>query len=893
MADNYQSDILSDGSFFWWTGRVADDETWRENQLDKLRPDPARLGWGQRVKVRIFRNDPADKNVLPDDVLKMADISNSPNAGSGAGGAKASHNIRQGDLVWGYFKDGIDQNEPVIVGVLAHGAQTELYPGDPPPEQGFLARSDYKGRSGDKTVYRKDQVGGSGKPREQNDDPNQTPNANYDKEVDDSRKTPIKSNCEKDNSEVKAIQMVIQNLLTLTQYAKKASQNSSGSQGFASAGAPNFIDSEIKKASKLVAGFLKDVLAKGRGAAVKEINKTLEQITPALFPNQRDKAKKGIEKATDAISCAFNKIIAGLISLVESLLKDLVNKYVIGPICAIEDFLGKVIENVLGQITDAIDSVFESLSSLFSGALDSIGGALDAISSVLGIASSILEFFTCDEEKNCPTYDGWTFGSGSVTMPSISDGFGKKLKGIVDGLGDGGGAEGQCNTQGFPCGPPTVEFYGGGGSGASGNAVVSVTGAILGIDITNPGQGYSSPPTVSIGDGCGNGSGAVAKAIIGALDGLLGDFDGINGDGLGQGDAGYVAPIGVTDVEMVDVGLNYLSGPNGSVGGGGVTIANEGDAIYTDPDGNLEYYDSGATIPVQEGGGIGLSPGSQGQVYDDDGNLVQEIVGQGLLNPVTVEFDTLQPFGVYEYIGDGGAGSQNLPPSQNPDQWLYLGSTGVGGDGGPAGAAVGGTGVDGTGGTGGAGGGAGGATGGPAGAGGAGGTGTQITFFEDADLNKWDPNTIYYNGSVIKYNSNPLTGTFTVPGAPDPDTLTVIDSGSELTSGNKYPVVLSLKSIIITNPGYSYDPNDQIFITPNNGAQLSVEYDQFGRVTKVNIINPGLGFTDIPEIGIISLTGYNATFRPIFDIRRLSEEDFETLPEGTDVISVVDCVGKF
>jgi len=146
---------------------------------------------------------------------------------------------------------------------------------------------------------------------------------------------------------------------------------------------------------------------------------------------------------------------------------------------------------------------------------------------------------------------------------------------------------------------------------------------------------------------------------------------------------------------------------------------------------------------------------------------------------------------------------------------------------------------------------------------------------------------------VIKYNSNPLTGSFTVPGAPDPDTLTVIDSGSELTSGNKYPVVLSLKSIVIANPGYSYSPDDQIFITPNNGANLSVEYDQFGKVTKVNVINPGLGFTDVPEIGIISLTGYNATFRPIFDIRRLSEEDFETLPQGTDIISVVDCVGKF
>jgi len=890
MADNYNNEILGDGSFFWWTGRVADDDTWRENQLDKLRPDPARPGWGQRVKVRIFRNDPADKSVLPDDVLKMADIANSPNAGSGAGGAKASHNIRQGDLVWGFFKDGIDQNEPVLVGVLAHGSQTELYPGDPPPPQGFLARTDYKGRSGDKTVHRKDQVGGSGKPREQNDDPNQTPNANYDKEVDDSRKTPVKSNCEKDNPEVKGIQMVIQNLLTLTQYAKKASQSASGSQGFSAAGAPNFIDSEIKKASKIVAGFLKDVLAKGRGAAVKEINKTLEQITPALFPNQRDDAKKGIEKATDTLTCVFNKIIAGLISLVESLLKDLVNKYVTGPICAIENFLGQVIENVLGQITDAIDSVFQTLSSLFGGALEGISGALDIVSSVLGIASSILEFFSCDEDKNCPTYDGWTFGAGAQTLPSISDGFGKKLQGIVNGLGDGGGSQGQCNTSGFPCGPPTVEFYGGGGSGASGNAVVSVTGAILGIDITNPGQGYSSPPTVSIGDGCGNGSGSVAKAIIGPLTGIL--FDGTNGDSLVQGDAGYTPPIGITDVEMVDVGLNYLPAPDGSVGGGGVTIANPGDAVYTDPDGNLEYYDSGATVPVQEGGSIGLSPGVEAQIYDDDGNLVQEIVGQGLLNPVTVEFDTLQPFGVYEYIGEGGAGSQNLPPSQNPDEWLYLGSTGVGGDGVPAGAGTD-TGATGTGaGTVGGGTGTTGTTGTVGGTGGVG-TGTQIAIFDDADLNKWDPDAIYYNGSVIKYNSNPLTGSFTVPGAPDPDTLTVIDSGSELTSGNKYPVVLSLKSIVIVNPGYSYSPDDQIFITPNNGANLSVEYDQFGKVTKVNVINPGLGFTDVPEIGIISLTGYNATFRPIFDIRRLSEEDFETLPQGTDIISVVDCVGKF
>ena len=165
--------------------------------------------------------------------------------------------------------------------------------------------------------------------------------------------------------------------------------------------------------------------------------------------------------------------------------------------------------------------------------------------------------------------------------------------------------------------------------------------------------------------------------------------------------------------------------------------------------------------------------------------------------------------------------------------------------------------------------------------------------FEDANIPKWDQKLQYYPGSVVKYNGSPSTGYFTVPGALDPETTTVIDSSSELTSGNKYAVVLSLQDVLIIDPGYGYDESDNIFITPSNGAKLSVEYDKFGKVSKVNILDPGLGFTDIPEIGIISNTGYNARFRPVFKVIRLSDEDFETLPPGTEIISVVDCVGKF
>jgi len=877
MQNNFNSSVFGDNMSFW-QGRVADDSAWQTNAVDTNRPDPEKPGWGQRVKVRIFGRDPADKEVLPDQHLKMATILNSPNAGSGAGGAVMSHQIKQGDLVFGVYTDGAEQQQPVIMGVLAHSSQTQLEAGD--PEEGFTARSDYKGVSGDKTVARKDQVSGTGQPREQNDDPNQTGASNDDEALDKSKKTPVKSKCDKDNTDAKTIKVIMDNLMLMTSYAKAAQKNSQNNQGFSLAAAPDFLSAEKDKSAKLIAGVLKDTLAKARGAAISELNAQLEKATPALFPNQREDLKKATEKGTDGLACAFNKIISGLVDLVSNLLEDLINQYVIAPICAIEDFLASIIDNIVGQISGALESIFGAFQDLFGG--NPLGGALDFISGAFDIIAAVVQFFTCDEEENCPGYDGWSFGSGSVEGGGFSQGLGKKLKGIV---GEGGPL-GDCPVLPVPCGPPSISFSGGGGSGAAGNPVVNTAGAILGIDITNPGSGYNSPPTITISDACGSGAGAVAKALIGPLDGLIDpDADG-NSSTVASGAAGYTPPQGVTQVQMLNSGYNYLSSPNGSSGGAGVEVLNPGDAMYITPSipgggggdvpggatgagtgtggsgagtgtggsgytglganggGSIEYYDTGETFPVQEGGQIGLGVGVEGSIYDDNGELVQNIIGQGFSSPVEVEFNLGggPDYTLYEYTGDGEASDQNAGKSPNIDSnnWIP-----ISGD------------------------------------------------FEDANIPKWSDKLQYYPGSVVKYNGSPSTGYFTVPGALDPETTTVIDSSSELTSGNKYAVVLSLQDVLIIDPGYGYDESDNIFITPSNGAKLSVEYDKFGKVSKVNILDPGLGFTDIPEIGIISNTGYNARFRPVFNIRRLSDEDFETLPAGTDIISVVDCVGKF
>tara|TARA_B100000073_G_C23743133_1_gene574341 strand:+ start:2296 stop:4926 length:2631 start_codon:yes stop_codon:yes gene_type:complete len=876
MESNFNNGVFGD-KVSHWTGRVADDSAWQTNAVDTNRPDPEKPGWGQRVKVRIFGRDPADKEILPDQHLKMATISNSPNAGSGAGGAVMSHQIKQGDLVFGIYLDQ-EQQQPVITGVLAHSSQTQLEAGD--PEEGFTARSDYKGVSGDKTVSRKDQVSGTGQPREQNDDPNQTGASNDDEALDKAKKTPIKSKCDKDNTDAKTIKVVMDNLMLMTSYAKAAQKNSQNNQGYSLASAPDFISAETNKSAKLIAGVLKDTLAKARGTAVSELNAQLEKATPLLFPNQREDLKKATEQGTDGLACAFNKIIGGLVDLVEGLLTDLVNQYVVAPICAVEDFLSSIIDNIVGQISGALESIFGTFQSLFGES--PIQSGLDFISGAFDIIAAVVQFFTCDEEENCPGYDGWSFGSGSVEGGGFSQGLGKKLKGIV---GEGGPL-GECPVLPVPCGPPSISFSGGGGSGAAGNPVVNAAGAILGIDITNPGSGYNSPPTITISDACGSGAGAVAKALVGPLDGLIDpDADG-NSSAVTSGAAGYTPPQGVTQVQMLNSGYNYLPSPNGSSGGAGVEVLNPGDAMYITPlipsssnvpggatgagtgtggtgtggsgagtgtggsgytglgansGGSIEYFDSGETFPVQEGGQIGLGVGVEGSIYDDNGDLVQTIIGQGFSNPVEVDYNLSgQKYDLYEYTGDNPDDpNSGAPPNIDPN-WIFISDD-----------------------------------------------------FEDANIPTWNQKLEYYPGSVVKYNGSPSTGYFTVPGALDSETTTVIDSSSELTSGNKYAVVLSLQDVLIIDPGYGYQSDDNIFIAPSNGAKLSVEYDKFGKVSKVNILDPGLGFTDIPEIGIISNTGYNARFRPVFKVIRLSDEDFETLPPGTEIISVVDCVGKF
>ena len=112
-------------------------------------------------------------------------------------------------------------------------------------------------------------------------------------------------------------------------------------------------------------------------------------------------------------------------------------------------------------------------------------------------------------------------------------------------------------------------------------------------------------------------------------------------------------------------------------------------------------------------------------------------------------------------------------------------------------------------------------------------------------------------------------------------------NGFPKAPGPGYPATLRLKSVEVETTGINYSCGvDQIKITPDNGAKLGYECDTFGRITKVNVLSPGLGFNTYPEISIPSLTGVNARFRPQFEVVR---DPIVVDPQV--IIQVTDLVG--
>lgn len=111
--------IGKDG-FIWWLGQVAPYKSWKcDSSIENYQnSNKASKNWPERCKVRIIGYHSFRKSELADTELPWAHVLMDPAFGSGQGGEGMTHNLTGGETCFGFFLDGDDAQQPVIVGLL-------------------------------------------------------------------------------------------------------------------------------------------------------------------------------------------------------------------------------------------------------------------------------------------------------------------------------------------------------------------------------------------------------------------------------------------------------------------------------------------------------------------------------------------------------------------------------------------------------------------------------------------------------------------------------------------------------------------------------------------------------------------------------------------------------
>jgi hypothetical protein len=588
------NDIPGVSTAYWWVGQVVDETNWQKSSLGKLHNPSEVKGDNFSYKVRIIgRHDP--NKTVPDNQLFTASVLLPTTAGSGHAGSVQTPNIRQGAFVSGFYKDGKDGNEPVIAFILPNNSQTQLEQKD--PNLGFTPRSGFVGLNGNKTVSTADISNPTvGLSPTQSIDPNVSRQSTLDQYIDNQRLfyIPKTKACEGPNGPLKGIQKTISDVIALTNFTR------SGILGTATDLETLFIN-QLNQSKKQITTLTKVLIGSMRTHIINKINSQYNQVMANLEPQLTIQYNQEFEKASDIFLCIFQKILRKLPSLVNNVFEELIKKFLNAPLCAAEEFVATIISNIFDEISDGIGGAIE-----FLGLSNAVGSIFKGFSIFVGA----LEFLTCEDQLNCEMVEEWSLFSGArYFLDDLNLKVDEDIENYTNKLMKGGNAA-SCDTTPIVCGPPRVVFTSSTGSGANGNTIVSPSGSILGVDLISNGSGYSSAPRVQIIDDCGNGSGANAIAIM-------------NGDKVDK-------------VIIINSGVGYLPSSNGTTGGNGTTFSTINDTIIYNDNG-YSKYDCNITINVYKDDELYLRNSVEAFVYDNQGNILQTIIGKGPKSPIIIQ----------------------------------------------------------------------------------------------------------------------------------------------------------------------------------------------------------------------------------------------------------------
>ena len=578
-----KSSFIGRDGYRWFLGQVPPNVS------------PSQDTWGERVPVRIFGYHTEDGAILPNEDLPLALISKPTTAGSDN---RQSSTIVGSEFVLGFFLDGDDAQQPVITGVIERNvvSTTEISSIDATTNKstGFKSTNYY---GSNRPAWRvatqnknpdpesiTDENGltppSPGKPISSNDAGDESgatvPSAlsNYEIETLD-REVPGPSNC--GDTIVDRIQVELTKLTKILEGVKKY-------YSLYVVGTINKIQDitgQIRSIIRNIAAVARTLIQRLRNFILKQIRETISGILDGILGDVAKDIKDSVlAKVLEILFCIFQTTIEQLPGIIGDFIAGIIGKFSSTPICAAEQFLNALINQLASLIDDAIASVADQISEITDGILSVAGNVLSAIDSVIGLLG-----FLCLTKK-CTEVDKFSASPWAGPLKTQKDGYEAFLSSInvPDPTGsitqwlDGAGFTldnqfgGLCNNGPVQCGPPTIDLFGGGlpQIEAAASAVVSNAGQIIGALITNQGFGYSSPPFVTFNDVCGNGTGAYGYAKI---------------DDEGR----------VTDIIIGNPGYGYLTNGDGSVNTDPIIIdpgqlPGISTSIFTGPDGEVFTY---------------------------------------------------------------------------------------------------------------------------------------------------------------------------------------------------------------------------------------------------------------------------------------------------------------
>tara|TARA_B100001094_G_scaffold134738_1_gene130471 strand:+ start:400 stop:2679 length:2280 start_codon:yes stop_codon:yes gene_type:complete len=620
-----QKHFLGRDGFIWWIGQIVDQTQWAGNfPGHPTSTTEEQKGFGFRYKVRIMGYHTASQSDLPNEDLPWASVLLPVTAGV-SGGGMSTPNLRGGDFVQGFFMDGEDAQQPVIMGVLGYNQYTDILK-NPPEDVSFVPFSGFTDLVPQYSLPLKENQTTEAKSEEvkTKSDSNykdvmdstiraQTTDSGADKEQDktESKKSTITEETKCEPVPIGPIQTKVKNMIADVEEIKKTANDWETMVSTKIYNMQEEIDKVINNATRNISSDVKTITQGIQENALKQVNNTLSDTFDNVFPSQLGELRNKVEEANDEVSCAFKNIMKNLTGMVGGFLKDIIDKVINAAECLINNFIGSLLGKITGLIDSAVGAALAPIKSLLSG----MGSATGALDDVIGFSTNALSFLSCDEDPNCSNVKDWNptdgpqikatldlqsiFGKAKSAADSVKDavsGFanlGDAISGIAKGADFSDVFENSCNVGPLFCGPPTIEFFGGGGSGATGNAIISVAGTLLGVDIITPGGDYIGPPRVKFNDSCNKGRGATGRAVV--------------EDGK------------VVQVIMDDTGTGYLPVPDGSQGGDGRTWADKDRTTVRRSDNTYDPpYKPGTVITVCPGDEVTYPGGNSVIITGDD-----------------------------------------------------------------------------------------------------------------------------------------------------------------------------------------------------------------------------------------------------------------------------------